>query len=141
VSDDAEARSLFASARLAHLATAGVGGQPHVVAICFALEGDDLVTAIDFKPKRTQRLKRLDNIRLNARVSVLVDHYDDDDWSTLWWARADGRARVVEPDDPGHAAAVALLTRRYVQYRSNPPQGPVIDVVIDRWSSWRADRS
>jgi PPOX class probable F420-dependent enzyme len=140
VSDAAEARALFASARLAHLATAGAGGQPHVVAICFALDGDDLVTAIDFKPKRTQRLKRLDNVRLNARVSVLVDHYDDDDWSRLWWARADGRARVVAPDEPAHTNAVALLSQRYAQYRANPPQGPVIDVVVDRWSSWRAQR-
>ena len=132
-----EARRLFASRPVAHLATAGVGGQPHVVAICFAVDGDTIVTAVDRKPKRDRRLKRLDNVRLNARASVLVDHYEDD-WSALWWARADGRARVVQPDQPGHAAAVAALVDRYPQYGSSPPDGPVIEVSVERWSGWRA---
>jgi PPOX class probable F420-dependent enzyme len=133
-----DARALFRSGRLAHLATADMTGQPHVVAVCFAVEGNTIVTAVDHKPKRTERLKRLDNIRLNARVSVLVDHYDDEDWSRLWWARADGRARVIGSDEPGHAAAIERLVERYRQYRAEPPRGPVIEVAVERWSSWLA---
>jgi len=134
----ADARALFESQPVAHLATADLTGQPHVVAICFALARDAIVTAVDRKPKRDRRLKRLDNVRVNARASVLVDHYEDD-WSALWWARADGRARVLDRDDPGHGAAIAALVERYAQYRSSPPDGPVIEVAVERWSSWRAE--
>src|SRR5947209_140979 len=135
----ADARALFESQPVAHLATADLSGQPHVVAICFALAGEAIVTAVDSKPKRNRRLKRLDNVRRNSRASVLVDHYEDD-WSALWWARADGRARVLDAGDAGHGAAVGALVDRYAQYRSSPPDGPVIEVTVERWSSWRAEQ-
>src|SRR5262245_54097524 len=75
-----EARSLFATARVARLATADAGGRPHLVPICFAIEGDLILTAVDHKPKRATRLRRLENVAANPRVSALADRYDDD-WS------------------------------------------------------------
>ncbi len=30
------------------------------------------------------------------RVALLVDEYDDADWSRLWWVRVDGIAQVLE---------------------------------------------
>ena len=45
--------------RVARLATVGPDGRPHVVPICFALDGDTLYTAVDSKPKSTRRLRRL----------------------------------------------------------------------------------
>ncbi|HET8953073.1 MAG TPA: TIGR03668 family PPOX class F420-dependent oxidoreductase [Solirubrobacteraceae bacterium] len=129
------ARELFATARVAHLATAGPDG-PHVVPIVFALAGDTLYHAVDHKPKRTMALKRLENLRADPRASVLADHYDED-WTRLWWARADGTARILEP---GHAEALALLAERYPQYRAQPPQGPVIALDVTRWSAWEARR-
>jgi PPOX class probable F420-dependent enzyme len=128
-----EARAAFAAARVARLATAGADGRPHLVPIVFALAGDEIVSAVDAKPKRTTSLRRLANVRENPRVALLADRYDDD-WSTLWWARADGTARVVERDDH----AVELLAARYEQYRAEPPAGPVLVVAVDRWSGWRA---
>src|SRR4051794_4921374 len=83
-------RERFAAARVARLATSG----PHIVPICFALDGDTIWSAVDAKPKRTRALRRLENIARDPRVSVLTDHYDDSDWSRLWWARADGTATV-----------------------------------------------
>ena len=92
---DAEtARELFASVRVARLATVDPGGRPHLVPITFALDGDAIVTAVDHKPKSTTKLRRLENIAANPEVSVLADRYEDD-WSRLWWARADGTARVI----------------------------------------------
>jgi PPOX class probable F420-dependent enzyme len=131
-----EVRHLFASARVARLATCGADGQPHLVPITFALDGDMIVTAVDQKPKRTTKLRRLANIAANPRVSVLADHYEDD-WDKLWWARADGTATIVEPETPEHADAVAGLTRRYKQYRERPPNGPAIRISVSRWSGWR----
>jgi PPOX class probable F420-dependent enzyme len=130
-------RERFASARVAHLATVGRDGAPHIVPVTFACAGDRIVTAIDHKPKRSKRLKRLDNIAAEQRVSVLVDHYDED-WQRLWWARADGTASIVAAGDPGHEEAVALLAARYEAYRSHPIAGPVIDIEVARWSEWTA---
>ena len=45
-------------ARVARLATVDPDGRPHVVPICFALDGDTLYTAVDEKPKSTRRLIR-----------------------------------------------------------------------------------
>jgi PPOX class probable F420-dependent enzyme len=125
-----EARARFTSARVARLATTG----PHLVPICFAVDGDTIWSAVDAKPKRTRALRRLENIAADPRVAVLVDEYDDADWSRLWWARADGTAAVH--DAAPHA--LALLCARYEQYADSPPAGPFVAVAVTRWSGWSA---
>ena len=120
-------------ARVARLATVAVDGRPHVVPICFALDGDTLYTAVDEKPKSTRNLRRLANIEANPRVEIVVDHWDED-WTRLWWVRLSGIARVVEHD----ARALELLAVKYEQYRERPPAGPFVLVTIQRRSEWRA---
>jgi len=120
-------------ARVARLATVGPDGRPHVVPICFALDGDTLYTAVDEKPKSTRRLRRLANIEANSRVEVVVDRWDED-WSKLWWVRLAGEARIVEQDERG----LELLLAKYRQYRDRPPAGPFIVVTIQRRSVWGA---
>ena len=136
--NDGDAAALFATARVARLATVGATGQPHVVPVVFAVDRSRILTAVDHKPKRTTALRRLSNIRANSAVSLLVDHYDDEDWSALWWVRADGRATVVEADSDAARHGVELLTRRYPQHREDPPDGPVVVVDVERWSAWSA---
>ena len=135
--DAEEARSLFASVPVVRLATRDASGQPHLVPITFALDGDAIVTAVDHKPKRTARLHRLANVATDPRVTVLADHYEDD-WSKLWWVRADGTARVIEPDASDHGDAVAPLAERYEQYRGRPPEGPAIAISVTTWTGWRS---
>ena len=130
----AEARERFASCRVARLATADAGGRPHLVPIVFALAGDCIYSAVDAKPKRTTALRRLANVRENPAVAVLVDHYDDD-WEALWWVRADGRGRVLEPDATEARRAIALLGERYPQQQA---VGAVLAVDVERWSGWAA---
>jgi PPOX class probable F420-dependent enzyme len=143
VMDEAEARRRFAEARVARLATSDAEGRPHLVPLVFAGRGDEIVTAIDWKPKRPGRVKRLDNIAVHPEVCLLADAYDED-WDRLWWVRADGTARVVEPDASQrdardeYAAAVELLRQKYAQYRERPPDGPVIVISVRRWHGWRA---
>jgi PPOX class probable F420-dependent enzyme len=132
--EPAEARRRFAAARVARLATVGEDGRPHLVPVTFALDGDTIVTAVDHKPKRTLALRRLANIAANPRVALLADEYSDGDWSALWWARADGTARVVAQGDE----RLGWLVARYEQYRQRPPEGPVILVDVERWSGWSA---
>jgi PPOX class probable F420-dependent enzyme len=128
-------RTRFAEARVAHLATVGRGGKPHIVPITFVLDSDAIYFAVDSKPKRTTDLQRLRNIAANPAVSVLVDQYDED-WSRLWWVRVDGRARVLGAGQADHA--VNLLVDRYAQYRQARPPGPVVEISIDRMSGWSA---
>jgi PPOX class probable F420-dependent enzyme len=130
-----EARARFAAARVARLATADAAGRPHLVPIVFAVAGDTVYSAVDHKPKRTTRLRRLANVAANPAAALLADHYDED-WSALWWVRADGRGRVLEPGEPEAARAVALLRERYRQYADAPPSGPVLAVDVERWSGW-----
>lgn len=130
-------RRRFAAARVARLATVGPDGAPHLVPITFAVVGATIVHAVDHKPKRTRALRRLDHIAANPAVSVLADHYDDD-WTALWWVRADGRARIVDADTPTGGAAIDALVARYAPYRERRPQGPVVVVEVARWSGWTA---
>lgn len=129
-------RRRLAAARVARLATAGAGGEPHVVPVCIAVDGDLIYFAVDAKPKATLRLKRLANIAANPSVSLIVDNYEED-WSRLWWVRVDGVARTV-----GEAAettrALRLLAGRYPQYSASPPPGPVVAISIIRLSAWSA---
>ncbi|HEU4541894.1 MAG TPA: TIGR03668 family PPOX class F420-dependent oxidoreductase [Jiangellaceae bacterium] len=132
--DEGECRKRFAVARIARLATTGNDHQPHLVPVTFALTGDRITTAVDQKPKSTTNLRRLHNIAANPRVSLLVDHYTDD-WSKLWWVRADGTASV-HTDDTRRHAVIRALAAKYAQYRDDPPQGPVIEILIHTWRGW-----
>jgi PPOX class probable F420-dependent enzyme len=122
---------LFATARVARLATVSPGGRPHLVPIVFAVAGDVVHTAVDAKPKRTRNLRRLANIAADPRVTLLADHYDED-WSQLWWVRADGVARILD----SAPEAVAALQSRYPQYRETPPPGPFLEITVSRWTAW-----
>jgi PPOX class probable F420-dependent enzyme len=132
-----EARRRFASASVARLATVGADGRPHVVPIVFAVEGDTIYSAVDQKPKRTTKLRRLANIEANPKVSVLVDHYEDD-WQKLWWVRADGRAQVLDASEANEA--IDRLAERYEQYVAERPAGPVLAIEVERWSGWSAEQ-
>ncbi len=130
----AELRRRFASDAVARLATVRPDGAPHVVPVVFAVADDTIYLAVDRKPKRTQRLQRLVNVRHDPRCSLLVDHYETD-WTQLWWVRADGVGAVVEGPPPAHPGIEALV-ERHAQYRAEPPPGPLLVVTVERWSGW-----
>ncbi|WP_041301540.1 TIGR03668 family PPOX class F420-dependent oxidoreductase [Mycolicibacterium rhodesiae] len=135
-----DAPALFAQSPVAMLATVGPDGAPHVVPVVFAVNTDRdppvVYTAVDAKRKSTKRLQRLTNIEANPRVSILVDHYEDD-WTQLWWVRADGIAEI-HPSGDEMASGYALLRRKYVQYQRLALDGPVVTIAVDRWAAWQA---
>jgi len=98
------------------------------------VEGDRIYSAVDDKPKRTTELQRLANIAAEPRVSVLADHYEEE-WSELWWVRADGRAEVLR-EGAEREHALDLLGDRYAAYRERRPSAAVIRVDVDRWTAW-----
>lgn len=138
--DEAEARRRFAIARVARLGTVDAAGTPHLVPVTFAVvaadgAADAVVFAVDHKPKAGRDLKRLHNIRANPAVSFLVDHYDDD-WSRLWWVRADGTAAV--DDARNRSAEVDALARKYSQYAEHRPDSAVVIARVTTWRGWAA---
>jgi PPOX class probable F420-dependent enzyme len=129
--------ALLRSARIAHLATAGKNGEPHVIPICFAFDGKCFYSPIDEKPKRTAplKLKRLRNIRANPKVSLVIDHYDED-WRRLAYVLVFGSARLLK-SGTRHHRAVLLLRRKYPQYRSmGIDRLPIICIAPKRVRSW-----
>jgi len=127
----------LAHRRIAHLATADRGAVPHVVPVCFAVNGDTLYITIDQKAKRrsSTELKRLRNIAENPVVAVVVDHYDED-WARLGWVMLHGHADILV-DGPEHDEAQNSLRFRYPQLQAMQiAQLPVIAVRIERTSSW-----
>jgi PPOX class probable F420-dependent enzyme len=131
-----QARERFVAARVATLATVDPSGTPHLVPVTFAVDGDTLWTAVDGKPKRGTWLRRHENVQARPPVSLLAQHWDED-WSRLWWVRADGLARVTtDPSTVEHV--VGLLRRRYDQYETVGVGGPVIEVAVHAWRGWAA---
>jgi PPOX class probable F420-dependent enzyme len=133
---DKETVAMFAESPVAMLATVGTDNAPHLVPVVFAVHGDVVYTAVDAKRKSTHRLRRLINIEANPSVSMLVDHYDND-WTQLWWVRADGVA-AIHYSGEAMAVCYALLRAKYTQYQRIALDGPVVTVNVQKWSSWRA---
>jgi PPOX class probable F420-dependent enzyme len=109
-----------------------------LVPICSACDGARLYSAVDHKPKSTTALARLADITRTGRATLLVDHYDDRDWSALWWVRAAGPAAVHTASDPHTASGIARLREKYEQYRRMPPEGPVYSIEIESLTWWKA---
>jgi PPOX class probable F420-dependent enzyme len=125
----------FAAARVARLATAPAGG-PRLVPVTFAWHRGAAVWAVDdVKPKRGGKLRRLGDLERDPRVTLLVDHYDDD-WSRLWWVELRGSARQLGGAEA--EAALDALADRYPAYRTARPPGPVVAIEPDRWTWWSA---
>ncbi|HLG13360.1 MAG TPA: TIGR03668 family PPOX class F420-dependent oxidoreductase [Blastocatellia bacterium] len=140
---DESTRAFVSSHRVARLATADGDGRPSVVPICYAFDGRHLYSPLDEKPKSvaTERLKRVRNISINPRVSVVIDDYSDD-WSKLAYVQISGSASIIDPADHAeeHAGAVRLLRDKYPQYRAMEiDKRPVIRITPISVKHWRAD--
>ncbi len=133
--DEATCQRLLTAAPVARLATSGRNG-PHIVPVVFAVVDGAVVTVVDAKPKTTLRLRRIRNLERDPRAAVLADHYTDD-WSKLWWVRADATA-AIEHSAEDLAAVLPALQAKYPHYVEEPPGGPVIRLQIVRWSGWAA---
>jgi PPOX class probable F420-dependent enzyme len=111
--------------------------------VCFALVDDRIYSAVDLKPKRTRELRRIRNVRENPRVSLVVDEYDDEDWTKLRWVMLEGTAAVVV-DGPERERALGALVAKYAQYAGMDlvhTAGDVLSIEPTRVVAWRASVS
>ena len=125
--------------RVARLATVGANGQPHVVPIVYAYDGERLYTPIDEKPKRVgaTRLRRVRDIQDNPAVAAVIDDYRED-WELLAWVQVRGTARILTEGEQ-YTTGLGLLMAKYSQYQDMPLSGrPLIAMAIEEVVGWRA---
>jgi hypothetical protein len=86
-----------------------------LVPVCFAIVGELVGVPIDrVKPKADGPLGRVRNLAVDPRATLLVEHWNPDDWSRLWWVRLGLRRGELEPAE--RAELEASLRGRYRQY-------------------------
>ena len=70
------------------------------------------------KPKSSTSLQREENLAADRRATLLVDRWDRDDWSQLWWVRV----RLERMDDDARRAdrLADVLAAKYPQYADKP---------------------
>jgi PPOX class probable F420-dependent enzyme len=134
-------RDFVESAKIAHLATVSGAGEPHNIPLCFWFDGSRFYFVIDEKPKRKggTEIKRMKNIAENARVALLIDHYDDD-WSRLAYVLIHGEARIVD-DASEYALAIQHLRHKYSQYHAmalTQEKNPAVCIEPQRVHAWGA---
>jgi hypothetical protein len=87
----------------------GPDPQPVVYAVTNDGAHDYVGVPIDrVKPKTSTRLKREDNLESDPRGALLIEHWDPEDWSRLWWVRAHLRHVPDPPPSLTHDLAARL---------------------------------
>ena len=131
-------REFVIGQRVARMASVDTNGRPHVVPICFVLDGASVIySAIDLKPKRveTKNLRRVRNIANNPSVSILLDRYTED-WAQLGFVILHGAAKVLAQGAERNRAE-DLLRKKYSQYEKLlQPGAPMIKINVGRVTSW-----
>jgi hypothetical protein len=89
------------------------------------------------KAKSSTQLQRHRNLQADPRATLLVDQWDRDDWSRLWWVRAELRW-VPDRDTERSAGLAALLAERYPQYRDQPFADLLVLRIVGL-TGWAAD--
>jgi PPOX class probable F420-dependent enzyme len=118
------------------LATLNRTGVADLVPACFAIVDGWVTIPIDaIKPKGSTALGRVRNLERDPRATLLVEHWDRDDWSRLWWVRLS-----LVRAEPGAELNVRLeqaLRSRYPQYATTTFTS-VLTFRLDAVAGWEA---
>ncbi len=115
------------SHELCRLATASKGAKPHVVPVIYALDGEDVVIAIDY------RTKKLRNLRENPQVALIVDEYRPNRGLML-----EGDCQIFERGKE-YLRLLKVLFDKFEYYRKNPwgeGESPILKVRPTKAASW-----
>lgn len=88
------------------------------------------------KPKTSLRLQRQTNLQADPRATLLIEHWDRNDWSQLWWVRAELRYDASAPDDIS-TTLTAQLSTTFKQYHDQP-FADILTLRIVAASGWSA---
>ena len=132
-----QARSRLAEHDHGILATLHPRRGVDAVPVVYALVDDHVGVPVDrVKPKAGGRLARERNLDRDPRATLIIEHWDHDDWSRLWWVRAELRHRA-DPEPARTQALAARLAERFAQYHDQPFERLLVLRVIGL-SGWAA---
>jgi len=135
---DGEARARFAAHDHGVLCTVHSERGVDAVPIVYAMDDDGYVgVPVDrVKPKSSLRLQRERNLEADPRATLLVEHWDRDDWSRLWWVRAELRWHGDGASEREETLA-ELLAGRFTQYADRPFARVLVlrVVVVTGWAA------
>lgn len=120
------------------LATLHASRGADLVPACFSIEDGWLAIPVDsVKPKGSTALGRIRNLERDPRATLLVEHWDADDWTRLWWVRllltrAEAPPALAERLEAG-------LRRRYRQY-ATAQFVEILTFRIDHVGGWAGSR-
>lgn len=132
-----ESESLARLAKSDHgvLATIHAARGVDAVPVVFSVDDGFVAVPIDqVKPKSSPKLQRERNLEADPRATLLIDHWDPDDWSELWWVRAELRWETSVADDVALQLA-NQLSERFAQYRDKPFHRLLVFRIV-RLSGW-----
>lgn len=109
------------------------------VPVAYAVDAGGFVgVPVDLvKPKESFRLQRERNLESDPRATLLAEHWDRDDWTRLWWVRAE--LQFIPDADERETALADLLAARYPQYVDHPFARIIVlrIVALTAWSALR----
>jgi hypothetical protein len=95
------------------------GPDPQPVVYAVSDDGHLGVPIDRVKPKASTRLRREDNLEADPRGSLLIEHWETEDWSRLWWVRAE-LLHVPDPPPSLTDDLAERLARAVPQYADKP---------------------
>ena len=113
---------------------------PDAQPVVYAVSDDGHVgVPIDrVKPKSSSRLQREDNLAADPRGSLLVEWWETEDWSRLWWVSA--RLKHVPDPPPELVDELAdRLARTVPQYADKPFHRVLVFRIVDA-TGWAASK-
>lgn len=112
------------SHELARMATASRECSPHVVPVIYAMDGEDMVVAIDYG---TRKLK---NLRENSKVALVVDDYAPKQ-GVQAGVMVEGKSQLLERGKE-YRRLLRILFEKFEYYRRNPWKEGESPIVVIR---------
>ena len=112
---------------LCRLATASKDARPHVVPVIYAVDGENIVIAVDYKTKK------LKNLRENNRVALLVDEYRPNRGLMV-----EGECDIFERGKE-YLRLLQILFDKFAYYRNNPwgeGESPILKIKPTKAVVW-----
>jgi len=119
--------SFLKAHELCRLATASKKGKPHVVPVIYALDGEDIVIAVDYKTRK------LANLMENPEAALVVDEYRPNGGLMV-----EGRCEIYERGKE-YLRLLQILFDRFDYYRKNPwgeGESPILKIKPTKAVMW-----
>ncbi|MGD9954721.1 MAG: hypothetical protein AB7O74_03980, partial [Candidatus Nanopelagicales bacterium] len=115
------------------------GPDPQPVVYAVSDDGHIGVPIDSVKPKASTRLQREDNLEADPRGALLIEGWDPEDWSRLWWVRADTE-HVPDPPEELVEELADRLARTVPQYADKPFYRVLVCRIV-RTTGWAASEN